>query len=40
MSTLSIQKETEGDIESICVKVTEAIKSIGFGVLRVSSELI
>lgn len=33
MSELSFSKELTGDIEKICEHVTEAIKTIGFGVL-------
>lgn len=33
MNELAITKEVNGDVESVCTKVTEAIKSAGFGVL-------
>jgi uncharacterized protein (DUF302 family) len=33
MSNLSIIKETIGTVDEVCAKVTESIKSIGFGVL-------
>lgn len=33
MSDLAISKETTGTVEDVCIKVTEAIKAIGFGVL-------
>ncbi len=33
MSHLSLQKQTTGDIEAICQRVTEFIKEAGFGVL-------
>ena len=33
MSELAITKEVNGDVESVCTKVTEAIKDAGFGIL-------
>lgn len=33
MSELAFSKELTGDVEKICEKITESIKSIGFGVL-------
>lgn len=33
MGNLSIQKEVSGNVDDICQKVTEAIKSVGFGIL-------
>jgi uncharacterized protein (DUF302 family) len=33
MSQLAIQKNLRGDIESVCLKVSEKIKEVGFGVL-------
>lgn len=33
MSILAITKELNGDVESVCNQVTEAIKSAGFGIL-------
>lgn len=33
MDNLSIQKEVSGNVNEVCVKVTEAIKPIGFGIL-------
>lgn len=33
MSHMSIKKETTGTVEEVCARVTESIKSVGFGVL-------
>lgn len=33
MDDLSIKKEVHGTVEDVCSKVTEALKTIGFGVL-------
>ena len=33
MNNLSISKETVGTVDEVCVRVSEAIKAIGFGIL-------
>ena len=33
MSSLSIHKELSGTVDDICLRVTEAVKPIGFGIL-------